>query len=86
LAQGFDEKPLCAAAANAGEATVQLLLEFGADVNTRERFGTALQAACHNIQREGVVKLLLNRGADVNARPADMRDSEYGPQPTLHSK
>jgi ankyrin repeat protein len=50
------------------EGTVRLLLETGADVNTRGGYyGTAVQAAAVG-PHETVVRLLLETGADVNAQ------------------
>jgi ankyrin repeat protein len=47
--------------------TLQVLLDFGADVNTECIFmGTALHLA-YFLRNELAVKLLLDRGADVNA-------------------
>jgi ankyrin repeat protein len=47
---------------------VQMLLEKGIDINTRDSQGwTALHLAAERGQHE-VVKLLLDRGADVYAR------------------
>ncbi|CAG8135010.1 unnamed protein product [Penicillium nalgiovense] len=47
---------------------VQLLLDRGADVNTRGgKYGNTLQAAS-SYSNEMVVQLLLDRGADVNTR------------------
>ncbi|KAI3317226.1 ankyrin repeat-containing domain protein [Xylariaceae sp. AK1471] len=55
-------------------AEVELLLDKGADVNSKGgKYGNALQAACyHHRISEGIngsiVELLLDRGADINAQ------------------
>lgn len=70
VAAGTDKysTALQVACTNGHEKIVYLLLEAGANVNTREGyFGSALQAASFG-GCEGVVQMLLNAGADVNAQ------------------
>jgi ankyrin repeat protein len=56
--------PLMYAVRNGHVDTVRLLLEFGAEVNRKDRYGTtALSTACYEEQTE-VVKVLLEYGAD----------------------
>ena len=75
LAQDANEEWF--AAARKGDiAAVKAMLDKGADVNAKTRYGaTALSYAC---DRENVelVKLLIDRGADVNAK-----DTFYGEVP-----
>ena len=60
--------PLHEACGQGHTATVQLLLEAGADVNARHRRGhTPLHWACEQ-RHPDVARLLLDAGADVNAR------------------
>jgi hypothetical protein len=60
-------RALYSAAPHGNEATVQLLLESGTQVNVAGgRYGTALQVAALS-GNEVVVKRLLHAGADVNA-------------------
>jgi hypothetical protein len=50
------------------DAVVALLLDAGADIDCRDRFGqTALERACGPHGWRDVINLLLTRGADVNA-------------------
>ena len=68
---GRAESALQAACRGGHVAIVKLLLETGAEVNTRGgHYETALQAACSTggNRQEEVVRLLLDNGADVNAR------------------
>jgi ankyrin repeat protein len=59
---------LQAAATRGDEKIVQILLEYGADVNiTGGRYYTALHAAVSK-KDESIVRTLLEHGADVNAR------------------
>ena len=44
----------------------QILLDNGADVNSKEGFCSALQAACLTGNKD-IIQLLLGKGADVNA-------------------
>jgi ankyrin repeat protein len=57
-------------------ATIQLLLELGADVNVHEREDgrTALMGAAHK-GRVDVIKMLVDHGADLAARDIGSRDS-----------
>jgi len=60
--------PLIEASRDGREDQVRLLLNRGADVNTRDRnFNSALMLAADN-GHENIVRLLLARDADVNAR------------------
>jgi ankyrin repeat protein len=56
--------------ASASTELIALLLDAGADVNSRHFFGTPLIAAAEN-KRADVAKLLLERGADPGIRLAD---------------
>jgi len=57
---------LLQAARNGQENIVRQLLDRGADVNRRYRYGcTALMGAAEG-GHENVVRLLLDRGADIN--------------------
>ena len=67
---------LIAAARKSDLAAVKALLDKGADVNAKNRYGaTALSYAAERGSVE-VVKLLLERGADVN-----VKDTFYGARP-----
>src|SRR5689334_20291969 len=60
------DTPLMYAAAAGSEAMMRLLLDAGADVNTKNSFeATPLMWAITSLPR---VKLLIDRGADVKAR------------------
>lgn len=67
----FRNTPLILAARRYGNArTVQLLLDCGADVRERNRYGvSAIMAAAAGGDRE-TVRLLLDRRADANDYPA----------------
>lgn len=71
LSQGADPNTINAihhAAECGSEATVQALLDSGAEVDLRNPVGqTTLQCASRN-GYEGVVRLLLQKGANVNAK------------------
>jgi outer membrane protein assembly factor BamB len=70
------EEALWDAAARGDAAAVRKLLDEGAPVDAKTRYGaTALSFACDKGQLE-VVKLLLERGADPNAK-----DTFYGANP-----
>jgi len=56
------------AARGGNNRLVRTLLDTGADVNSVDSFGTALQAAAENGNIE-LVKILLDAGASVNASP-----------------
>ncbi|KAI8632076.1 hypothetical protein F5Y19DRAFT_472961 [Xylariaceae sp. FL1651] len=60
--------PLFAALANGHKETVQLLLDRGADIESKDRFGqTPLSWAAEKGQKE-TVQLLLDRGADIESK------------------
>jgi len=62
------DKELLLAAKSGDKERVRLLLENGANVNARDRYGwTALMWAVFKGYKE-IVKLLLENGADVNVR------------------
>jgi hypothetical protein len=68
-------RPLHSAAAARQRATVELLLDQGADPDARQQRGyTALQSAAHSGDRE-LVELLLARGADRSLRNEDGKDA-----------
>ena len=59
--------PLVAAAAAGEEATVDLLLDIGADLNATDLFGrTALDEAASYSRNDDTVRLLLDRGARID--------------------
>ncbi|MDP9382843.1 MAG: ankyrin repeat domain-containing protein [Chloroflexota bacterium] len=66
----MENLPIHAAAANGKTAVVWLLLDHGADVNSRSRGWSPLDLAVENGNEE-LVALLLSRGADANARSGD---------------
>ena len=63
----FDDSALQAASAAGHDLVVQLLIDYGANVNAEGgEYGFALHAVCaHGYGR--VVQMLLTEGADVNA-------------------
>ena len=64
----YGQTPLSWAAQNGHEAVVKLLLEKGADVESKSSNGrTPLSWAAEN-GHEAVVKLLLEKGADVESK------------------
>ncbi|HYP26073.1 MAG TPA: ankyrin repeat domain-containing protein [Blastocatellia bacterium] len=77
LAQESENTEKLMAAARKGDvATLKALLDAGADVNSKTRYGaTALSFAADKGNVE-VVRLLLERGADV-----DVKDTFYGATP-----
>jgi ankyrin repeat protein len=64
----LDRQPLLnIAASKKFQAITRLLLDWGADVNAKDRSGmTALHRAAYG-EHEAIVRLLLERGADINA-------------------
>ncbi|KAJ4419054.1 hypothetical protein N0V82_005177 [Gnomoniopsis sp. IMI 355080] len=75
MTDGFeDEIPLLWAVMNNYEAAVEILLEKGADVETRDLFWgqTPLSGAAGN-GHEAIVKLLLKEGADFESKRKDGR-------------
>ncbi len=79
LAASAKEDPkLLEAAQQQDLPRVRALLEAGADINTRSRYGaTALFFACDRGDRK-IVELLLANGADVNLRDTFYRSSATG--------
>ena len=66
------------AAQNGNEAVVKLLLEKGADMESKDKDGrTSLSWAAQN-GNEAVVKLLLEKGADLESK-----DNKYSRTPLL---
>ncbi|QOJ78899.1 ankyrin repeat domain-containing protein [Infirmifilum lucidum] len=71
--QGPVDRELLEAAARGDYGKVKELLDRGADVNTRDKYGwTPLHYAADGGHLE-VARLLLDRGADVNTRDNDGR-------------
>jgi len=78
---GRDEHVLFLAVRSGNPAFVNLVLDRGADVNTRRSDGhTALMAAQfgRHPKRDEIIRLLIRRGADVNATDAYGQTMLYG--------
>jgi ankyrin repeat protein len=59
--------PIVAAAWGGHNDAIRFLLDRGADVNAKPRFGTTALMAAAYYGRGATVRMLLSRGADVNA-------------------
>jgi ankyrin repeat protein/beta-lactamase regulating signal transducer with metallopeptidase domain len=68
--EGIPAKSLHEAAADGDIEQVKLLISKGADVNAKDKSGTALHHACEKGRTE-VVRLLISYGANVNASSID---------------
>lgn len=82
VADNFGKTPLHVAATRCHASKIEILVEFGADVNarTRER-KTALHLVCGDLQtvaRGSCVELLLALGADVSATDINGRTACHG--------
>jgi ankyrin repeat protein len=72
----YGRTPLSWAAGNGHEMVVKLLLEKGADVDSRDRYGLTPLWHAAKWRRKAVVELLLENAVDV-----DSEDTEYGRTP-----
>jgi ankyrin repeat protein len=54
-------------AENGHEAVIRLLLEKGAEINAKGKFGWTPLSLAAGSGHEAVVRLLLEKGADINA-------------------
>ena len=71
ITRGWADRYPIVAAAGAGQAeVVRLLLDKGAPIDSRDRWGTAMEAATRSGQGP-VVRLLLERGASIPPRDAE---------------
>jgi len=68
ISKGADISPLHFAIYIKDEAKAKSLIEGGADVNKRTRFGTPLHIAA-GAGLKDIAELLIEKGADVNAKP-----------------
>jgi ankyrin repeat protein len=68
ISKGADISPLHFAIYIKDEAKAKSLIEGGADVNKRTRFGTPLHIAA-SVGLKDIAELLIEKGADVNAKP-----------------
>jgi ankyrin repeat protein len=63
------ETPLHLASSSGREAIVRLLLDSGADINSKNYFGeTSLHKACQGVRSKEIVKLLLERGVNLDCK------------------
>jgi ankyrin repeat protein len=70
---GFEKTPLMEAATSGQKTVIPLLLDAGANINARTKYGeTALSLAAQGGHLE-VVRLLLSKGADANSRSEALR-------------
>ena len=63
------ETPLILAISNNNTKVVQMLLDFGVDIEQEGRYGTPLHNAI--CQDTNIVRLLINKGANINKRQSD---------------
>lgn len=64
--ENFYRTPLILAAKNRSETNIKKLIEKGADINKKDRIGTALIEVCKEPKMKNSFDLLIEKGADVN--------------------